>query len=163
MTSSLNKQSTVVAEDEVILLGVIRPVKFVIPGNPQALPRSRKGKYGWYNPASGRIKSLRAYLKSMAPDVYFGKEVPVAVTINFYLRRPDRDFVGGSRGGSLKSKSAYSPNGPDIDNLAKYILDALTGIIFYDDKQVVKLVAYKMRDSKGFCEGMTEVEVSPWR
>jgi Holliday junction resolvase RusA-like endonuclease len=35
------------------------------------------------------------------------------------------------------------PGKPDLDNVAKAVLDALNGVIYADDKQVIKLVAEK--------------------
>jgi len=35
------------------------------------------------------------------------------------------------------------PGKPDLDNVAKAVLDALNGVIYEDDKQVIKLVAEK--------------------
>jgi Holliday junction resolvase RusA-like endonuclease len=35
------------------------------------------------------------------------------------------------------------PGKPDLDNVAKAVLDALNGVIYLDDKQVVRLVAEK--------------------
>jgi crossover junction endodeoxyribonuclease RusA len=36
----------------------------------------------------------------------------------------------------------------DIDNYNKILLDALTGIVYSDDKQIIKLVLTKQVDSK---------------
>ena len=52
------------------------------------------------------------------------------------------------------------PIRPDIDNLAKFVLDALNGLLYTDDRQVVKLLVYKLLDNQGECEGRTVVEVS---
>jgi Holliday junction resolvase RusA-like endonuclease len=35
------------------------------------------------------------------------------------------------------------PGKPDLDNVAKAVLDALNGVVYVDDKQVIKLVAEK--------------------
>jgi Holliday junction resolvase RusA-like endonuclease len=35
------------------------------------------------------------------------------------------------------------PGKPDLDNVAKAVLDALNGVIYLDDKQVIRLVAEK--------------------
>jgi len=41
-----------------------------------------------------------------------------------------------------KDKTAgYCPKYADLDNLIKFVLDALTGIVWVDDKQIVKLEA----------------------
>ena len=48
----------------------------------------------------------------------------------------------------------------DIDNLVKFVLDGVNGLVYKDDKQVVKLVAYKLYDSESDCGGRTVVEVT---
>ena len=64
---------------------------------------------------------------------------------------------------SVKAAAAMvRPIRPDIDNLAKLVLDALNGIAHSDDKQVVKLVAHKLIDTVGACGGRTVVEVAPF-
>ena len=51
---------------------------------------------------------------------------------------------------------------PDIDNLAKFVLDLpLTGTIFTDDKAVTNLRVKKMYDDVGECRGRTAIEVLP--
>ena len=52
-----------------------------------------------------------------------------------------------------------APVKPDIDNLAKFLLDALTGVLFEDDAQVVELQVFKLRDSVGLCNGRVAVYV----
>jgi Holliday junction resolvase RusA-like endonuclease len=44
----------------------------------------------------------------------------------------------------LKAKAVTQT--PDIDNLTKFVLDVLTGIVYKDDKQVAKTVELKMWD-----------------
>jgi Holliday junction resolvase RusA-like endonuclease len=43
----------------------------------------------------------------------------------------------------LALAGACIPGKPDLDNVAKAVLDALNGVIYEDDKQVIKLVAEK--------------------
>jgi Holliday junction resolvase RusA-like endonuclease len=45
----------------------------------------------------------------------------------------------------------------DIDNLAKFVLDALTGIVYKDDKQVAKMVELKMWDNLAAHNGRTVI------
>ena len=49
---------------------------------------------------------------------------------------------------------------PDIDNLAKFVLDGVNNLVYQDDKQVVKLVVHKLFDSECSCDGRTVVEVT---
>ena len=42
------------------------------------------------------------------------------------------------------------------------MLDAMNQIVYDDDAQVVRIVAYKLRDNQGLCGGCTKVKVSPF-
>ena len=134
-------------------------------------PRSRINfGFRFYNPASPHIAAFRNKARAaLTPlmnngEVMFDTCIPVVVHIIFYLPRPQEDFVGRRRQpGNLKPSALTKtiiPVGADIDNLTKLVLDALTGVVFRDDRQVVKLVAYKVRDSYMSCNGSTVVEVS---
>lgn len=62
---------------------------------------------------------------------------PVDVDVVFRMPRPKGHF---NRHGALLPSSPSTPAGrPDIDKLARAVLDALTGIVFRDDSQVVRL------------------------
>jgi crossover junction endodeoxyribonuclease RusA len=65
--------------------------------------------------------------------IFAGPHVAVSVQCDFYLKRPK---------GHLK-KWTHPPTKPDIDKLCRATLDALTGILFADDGQVVGLKAVK--------------------
>ena len=54
------------------------------------------------------------------------------------------------------------PHTPDIDNLLKFVLDVMNGLVYADNRQVVKAVAYKLLDDSGTCQGRTELEVWPF-
>lgn len=60
-------------------------------------------------------------------------EGPVSVALTFYLPRPK----------SLPKRVRQPATRPDIDKLVRAVLDALTGIVFGDDGQVVSLAASK--------------------
>ena len=60
------------------------------------------------------------------------RRMPVEMKVWFYLKRPESDFVGRHRGeGRLKPEAlsveeTMVPVKPDADNLAKFLLDAIT-------------------------------------
>lgn len=64
--------------------------------------------------------------------------------------------------GRIKDKAPgkFHTSRSDIDNLAKFVLDSLNGLLYADDRQVVSLKAMKMLDSEGLCDGATEVSIS---
>jgi len=84
----------------------------------------------------------------------------IAVTLHFRLRRPNDHFVGGKRC-QLKDSAprGFCVGRSDIDNLSKFVLDCLNGLLFMDDRRVVSLTAMKVWDSHGTCEGSTTVEL----
>lgn len=61
---------------------------------------------------------------------------PVAIAIRVRWPRPAAHYT---RTGSLRSGSPLYPGLVDIDKLARGILDALTGVAYRDDRQVVML------------------------
>jgi hypothetical protein len=140
--------------------------RLTIDGPPKPLPRPRFFNKGIWNKVKNDILRIKALAKSASPvaGVMFPPGTAVSVTLVFYLARPADDFVGRKRSpGNLKPWAAANQLvaiHPDIDNLAKLVLDALNGVIFADDKQVVRLELHKLRDNHDRCTGRTMVLVS---
>ena len=63
-------------------------------------------------------------------------EGPLAVTLTFHLPRPV----------SLPKRVLAHTKKPDLDNLVKAIKDALRGVVYRDDAQIVQLIATKAYD-----------------
>lgn len=63
----------------------------------------------------------------------FGKHVPVRLALVFTFRKPD----------SVPKKRTHHVVKPDSDKLVRATFDALTGVIYHDDAQVVKHTAEK--------------------
>jgi crossover junction endodeoxyribonuclease RusA len=66
-------------------------------------------------------------------EIFAGPHVAVSVQCDFYFKRPK----------GHKKAWTHPPTKPDIDKLCRATLDALTGILFADDGQVVGLKAVK--------------------
>lgn len=66
---------------------------------------------------------------------------PVIVRLTFYVARPAGHYGTGRNAGVLKDSAPLWPErtGDDVDKLARAALDALTGIVWRDDKRVVTL------------------------
>ena len=70
---------------------------------------------------------------------------PVEVELTFTLPRPKSHFRSGSRAAELREDApVYVSHRPDVDKLARAVLDALTGVAFLDDGQVSCLIAAKV-------------------
>ena len=142
-------------------------VSFEILGNPPPQPRMRRGRYGLYNPGNKQTAAFRNQVKALVPATVhgpvFAAGVSLTVVLKFYRRRPNKDFQGNNRLGMLKALIPFfRPVVPDIDNLAKFVLDGMNGLVYADDRQVVHLSVYKLLDTQGSCEGRTTVEVYPY-
>lgn len=143
-----------------------------IAGNPVCLPRARtswKCKHRHYNPATKALQAFKNTVKSVLPEAQFGyiypRTIPVTLTLIFYMKRPNRDFINNQRGvGRLRQDLPFSRSRvPDIDNLAKFVLDGLNDLLYQDDRQVVKLTVYKLLDNRGLCEGRTTITISSFQ
>lgn len=90
-----------------------------------------------------------AFLATKAPKAPRGTEVFVDIFVSRHLptSRPKR----------VKSEPDLVK--PDVDNIAKLVLDALNGVAWVDDTQVTKLCVrkcYRCRDS----DDLTEIDIS---
>lgn len=121
---------------------------FTIPGEPTAQGRPRFSTHGGfvkaYDPEISR--NYKAYVKLLASEAMqrIGltlTELPLGVEIIADVGIP------ASKSKKFKEKAL---NGlqlpikkPDVDNVAKIILDSISGIVYKDDKQIVKLTVSK--------------------
>lgn len=93
--------------------------------------------------------AARLAIEEMHPDAarpLFGEGVPVEVEITFTFNRAGNHFGTGRNAGVLK---AWAPRWramtPDVDKLARGVLDALTAAgVWKDDAQAVSLLARKV-------------------
>ena len=73
---------------------------------------------------------------------------PLYVNIKFFMQRPKSHFRTGKFKEYIKEKWISLPHTkkPDIDNLIKFVLDALQGQngYFLDDSQVIRVYAEKI-------------------
>lgn len=67
-------------------------------------------------------------------------EGPVGLSLTFRLIRPANHHGTGKNKGKLKPSAPHWPvTTPDLDKLARAVLDALTGVAYRDDAQVVRM------------------------
>jgi len=112
-------------------------ITFTIFGTPIPKARPRATKIGnravMYTPT--QTKQFENYVKLVASQ-HAPKELltsPLSVNLAFFLQRPK----------SLPKKIIHHTKKPDIDNLAKSVLDALEGVIYVNDAQVTSLLITK--------------------
>ena len=136
-------------------------ISFTIPGMPVGKGRPRMMRSGHvYTPAKtasfeGAVRMLAAQAMDAA-GVVMAQGVPVTARISIEVPCP-ASYSRRKRQSALDGE--LPPYKPDVDNVAKAVLDAMTGIVYDDDSRVVELAV-----SKRYADGMagTEVHVS-WK
>lgn len=106
---------------------------------PTAQQRPRVNRFVTYDPSK---KDKVEFLKTV---FYQLPKIPLStalgLTITFYFSRPKSHF--NRKGVLLPSSPILHTKKPDIDNLIKFVLDALNGHLYVDDSQVVSISATK--------------------
>jgi Holliday junction resolvase RusA-like endonuclease len=140
-------------------------ISFTVPGIPIAQPRPRacafvrggKVRTRIYRDDDSPIHAWRQAVTLAARMKYQGPplEGPVGVKMDFFLARPK----------SMQWKKrpmlrCWHDSRPDLDNFVKGVLDALNGILWEDDGQVVQMKAQKQIAAGG---EQPCVEVMVWR
>ena len=95
---------------------------------------------------------------------FFNDEEYIKVKMIFHLKRPKNHFKSNIPGPNrikerYKSIRCVSTR-VDVDNLAKFVLDSLNGVLYVDDRQVMELHVMKVFDNDDVCAGKTEVWIS---
>ena len=107
---------------------------------PTAQQRPRVNRFVTYDPSK---KDKVEFLKSVMTQLPKAPLTsPLLLRIDFYFKRPKSHFT--SKGELTRFAPIRHTKKPDIDNLIKFILDALNGQLYVDDSQVISLSARKL-------------------
>jgi len=87
----------------------------------------------------------------------------VEVEIEFHRKLPLTCFVAGTRDHGLcfpniEGTVVHDSKVPDADNLGKFVMDALNGVLCRDDRQLVKLVLVKLCHTSPPYNGKTVIK-----
>jgi len=115
-------------------------INFTVPGPPKGKGRPRVTRHGTYTP-----KATKDYEKLIiscidAEGTYY-EGVPLKATIKCFYPMPKS--MPKYKRDMILNGELYPIVKPDLDNVAKAILDALNGILYKDDNQVVELFVTK--------------------
>lgn len=128
-------------------------------GAPIGKARHRTTKAGRaYNAQSG----VEAGIRVAAEHQYNGEllDGPLAVRFTAVYPRPKAHFGTGKNAGKLKpSAPVHHQQVEDLDNLVKFYLDCLNGIVYLDDCQVIRIYAEKQWDNNPQSTGEVSVEI----
>lgn len=100
----------------------------VAQGRPRAF-KMPSGQIRVYDPATARDwkRTVQAQVITQRPPMPV--EGPLKMALDFILPRPQ----------SLPKREQFPTRRPDLSNMLKAIEDALTGIVYRDDAQIVRL------------------------
>ena len=121
-------------------------MNFIIYGKPQGKARART----FYNPKLGRSQSVtpektvlyenyikRCFLDQVLADERFFDKEPLYMSIIAFFEIPKSMSKKDRK--RIEVGDLFPTKKPDADNIAKVICDALNGIAYGDDTQVIRL------------------------
>lgn len=118
----------------------MREVKLYINSAPIPQKRHRHNGNKTYDPLAGVKKAYKNVIQVQMNQFLEHSEHmlcgPIHVTINFFMPLPNSKS-------SRKTKGLYHIQKPDIDNLLKFILDTMSGVVYADDAYIFKIESTK--------------------
>lgn len=138
-------------------------MKIIVPGEPtsQCRPRfsRRGGRVLTFDPLANRKRAVKKVISDQLEQAISSENRETSieasnlaldeffhVTILFFISIP-KSFSEAKRNAKLWGIGKHTSK-PDLDNLEKFYLDCLTGIIFDDDSRVVRLESIKIYSDK---------------
>lgn len=109
-----------------------------------------------------RIKAWKMQVATAAQLAHPGAPVegPVAVEITDFRKRPDNQVGTGRNAGVIKDWAPkYPVTTPDCGKTARLIEDAMTGVVYVDDSQIVEERLLKLFAAPGTSP---RIEVTVW-
>ena len=118
-------------------------MRFVVEGKPQGKARART----FFNHNTGKMQSITPEQTKSYEELirwsykasggkYLGDK-PIEISIRAYYAIP-QSFSRVKREQALQGEIRPMTK-PDTDNIIKVVLDALNGVAYYDDKQVISV------------------------
>lgn len=129
-------------------------MQFIVEGKPQGKARART----FYNSRAGKMQSItpeqtKSYENLIrwkykaAGGKYYGEKT-LQVNIEAFYPVPkgfSKAKINDAIDGNLRPTTK-----PDCDNIIKVVLDALNGVAYYDDKQVICVSCNKYYAQQGY-------------
>ena len=131
-------------------------ISFLIKTRPKPQQRHRSNGRFQYDPSSKDKNKFLLQAKQFAPAKPITKDVELSIT--FCYKRPRNHYRSKNKELILKDDAPYYKSSKaDLDNLVKFVCDALNGIFYKDDSQVVQIYASKVWGAEDY----VFVKVSP--
>ena len=115
----------------------------IIHFEPVSLKRHRhRLKGGTYDPSKKDKDDFIKVIENF-PEEKMTK--PIKCVLNFYCKRPKTHYKTGKNAHILKDTSPkYNINNKDLDNMVKFVLDALNDKLYTDDSLIFEITCSKL-------------------
>ena len=121
-------------------------IKFIVFGLPVPKGRPRFTRKGFaYTPSNTREAERDFKVQALQFKPNKPLEGPIRLVVNVFKPKPK----------SKKKSIVHMTTRPDLDNYIKLVEDAMNGIFFKDDSQIVEIHA-----TKSYGDARTEIELS---
>ena len=113
-----------------------------------------------YDPSHQDKKNWLRSVMDYAPEAPL--TCPLNMKIIFKFKRPKSHYGTGRNKKIMKNKApVYMTKTPDIDNLIKFYLDAMNGIFFEDDRQIIRIESEKLyiNDVESLSTGGVDIQL----
>ena len=121
-----------------------------IPFEPVSLKRHRHRLHGGtYDPSK---KEKEDFIKAIEGLPTAKMTKPIKCILNFYCKRPKSHYKSGKFSNILKDTAPkYNINNKDLDNMVKFVLDALNDKLYTDDSLIFEINCSKLySDNDGY-------------
>ena len=122
----------------------LKELRFVIAGKPVPQARHRSASWGGqYDPSASERKRVSWEIGEMVGRMEPIKDRPVSCRVRFIMPVPKSSPKWFKK---LVAEGAPQPHykKPDVDNLEKFLLDSMQGIVYHSDAQVFKMDSVKL-------------------
>lgn len=122
-------------------------IQLNVLGEPTAQKRHRSVRMGSFNrqydPSASDKGDFLSIVQKHAPEAPYA--VPLQIDLQFYFTRPKSHYKTGKNAHLLKDNPPiYHTSRPDVDNLSKFVMDALNKIYWKDDSYIASCNIQKL-------------------
>ena len=118
-------------------------VEFTVLGTAAPQGSKIRTKWGAMREANPNTMPWRQEVAACAKKAMEGREptlLPVMLVATFIFQRPKSHYRTGKRVGELRERApAHMSSKPDLSKLIRAAEDAMSGIVYRDDAQIVEL------------------------
>ena len=144
-------------------------LSFTVIGNPNTLQRHRFSNVTrkMYNPSAKKQKDFRSLVrKNLQMDEqnvpFFKEGTYLSISLVFKMQRPKNHFSRSDPETKKLKKNAptlYHVARKDLDNMIKFVLDSLNGLLYEDDSHIATINACKIYTNEDNNVGSTQVKL----